>query len=186
MPMLRRFAPSAIAILCAAVPTVRAQSVGDIGARIAPQFYSYKIDSPSNITISEFAVPIFVVVPVAPRLTFDVGTSFARSRVEQTGTNASVSTISGLTDTQIRGNLSLGNDFVVITGGVNLPTGQSTVPVAEQRAAGLIGSDFLSFPISNMGSGLGGTGGVAMAQPVGDWNVGVGRERATFRAVRSL
>ena len=146
----------------------------DIRARIAPQFYSYKIASPSSMTISEFAVPLFVQVPVTQRLSFDIGTSFAQARVQQTGTATAVSTISGLTDTQIRGNLSLGTDFVILTGGVNLPTGKSTVPVDQQRAAGLIGSDFFSFPISNMGTGFGGTGGIVVARPVGDWNVGVG------------
>jgi hypothetical protein len=163
----------AVALAFAGMQTLGAQSL-DIGARIAPQFNSYKIDSPSNLTISEFAVPLYVVVPVNSRLSFDLGTSYAQSRVEQSGATKAVSTISGLTDTQIRGNLTLGTDFVVLTAGVNLPTGNSTVTLDQQRAAGLIGSDFLSFPISNMGTGFGGTGGIAIARPVGQWNVGAG------------
>ena len=70
---------------------------------------------------------------------------------------------------------------------MNLPTGKSTVATDQQRAAGLIGSDFLAFPISNMGTGFGGTGGVAMARPLGDdWNFGLRRERASLGAVRSV
>jgi hypothetical protein len=172
LSMLRHVAPASLVAIAAFAPQAGAQL--DIGARIAPQFYSYKIASPSSMTISEFAVPLFVQVPVTQRLSFDIGTSFAQARVQQTGTATAVSTISGLTDTQVRGNLSLGTDFVILTGGVNLPTGKSTVPVDQQRAAGLIGSDFLSFPISNMGTGFGGTGGIVVARPVGDWNVGVG------------
>jgi hypothetical protein len=38
----------------------------------------------------------------------------------------------------------------------------------------LIGNDFLTFPISSMGSGFGGTGGLALARPIGDWNLGAG------------
>lgn len=159
------------AALAASAAVVQAQ---DIGARIAPQFYSYKIDAPSNMTITEFAVPLFVQVPVNERLSFDVGTSFAQARVEQTGGTKPISTISGLTDTQIRGNLTLGTDFVILTAGVNLPTGKSTIAPDQQRAAGLIGSDFLAFPISNMGTGFGGTGGIVVARPLGDWNLGVG------------
>src|SRR5207302_393042 len=45
---------------------------------------------------------------------------------------------------------------------------------AEQAAASLIGNDFLVFPISSMGSGFGGTGGFAIAHPLGDWNLGAG------------
>jgi hypothetical protein len=172
--MLRRAMPAALITLGALAPCSSAQSPFDIGARVAPQFYSYKIGSPSNMTISEFAFPIFVQIPVTQRLTFDVGTSFAQARVEETGTTKTVSTISGLTDTQIRGNLSLGTDFVILTAAVNLPTGRSTVGLDQQRAAGLIGSDFLSFPISNMGTGFGGTGGVVVARPVGEWNMGFG------------
>jgi hypothetical protein len=164
-----------LTLLAAVAPTLGAQSILDIGIRLAPQYHSYKLDAPSNTTISEFAVPIYAIVPVTERLSFDVGSSFTNARVEQTGTTKIVSTISGLTDTQIRGNLVLGNDFVVVTGGVNLPTGKSTVTTGERLAAGLIGSEFLAFPIAQMGTGFGGTGGVAMAVPIGgDWNFGVG------------
>lgn len=167
--MMRRLVP--VALACA-VQSLGAQSLFDIGARTAPQFHSYKIEAPSNTTISEFVLPMFVSVPVAPRFSFDVGTSYAMSRVEVTGRPKSE--ISGLTDTQIRANLVLGNDFMIFTGGVNLPTGQSQVKQDQLTAASLIGSDFLAFPISSMGTGLGGTGGVAVARPIGDWNFGFG------------
>lgn len=163
-----------LALLLAAAPVAGAQSILDAGFRVAPQFHSYDIKAPSNTKITEFAVPLFVLVPVTSALSVDIGTSFASSRVEQTGSTKTTSTISGLTDTQIRANYTLGNDFVVITGGVNLPTGMSTVKNDQLLAASLIGSDFLSFPISNMGTGFGGTGGVAFARPVGDWNMGLG------------
>jgi hypothetical protein len=169
---LRRLLP--IAFVCAA-STLPAQSIFDLGARVAPQFHSYTIKDPTNIKISEFSVPLFVVVPVTPSFGFDVGTSWAQSTVDQTGGATTIrSTISGLTDTQVRANYVLGNDFIVLTAGVNIPTGKSTVPVSEQVAAGLIGSDFLAFPIASMGTGFGGTGGIAIAQPLGDWNFGVG------------
>ena len=171
--MLRRILP--IVVACAAPGVVQAQSILDIGARLAPQFHQYTIDGPTNTKISEFAVPLFVIVPVTPMFSLDVGSSYARSQVDQTINGVkTTSTISGLTDTQIRGNLSIGTDFIIITGGVNLPTGASTIPAAKQAAAGLIGSDFLAFPISTMGSGFGGTGGVAVAQSLGDWNLGIG------------
>jgi hypothetical protein len=85
-----------------------------------------------------------------------------------------VSEISGLTDTQLRGNFTLGSDFVILTGGVNLPTGQSSVALDQLGAAGRIGNDFLAFPISNMGTGFAATGGIAVARPFGEWNLGFG------------
>jgi hypothetical protein len=167
-----RVLPLAFAV---AAPALGAQSIYDVGARIAPQFHSYSVDAPSNLKVSEFAVPLFVLVPISPSFTIDVGTSYARSHVEQTALGkTTTSSISGLTDTQVRGHYVIGNDFIVLTAGVNLPTGQSTIPESKLVAASLIGSDFLSFPISNMGTGFGGTGGIALARPLGEWNLGVG------------
>ena len=161
--------------LALAASAAGAQSIGDIGARVAPQFYSYSLDAPSNSKISELAIPLFVVVPVTQSLSFDVGSAFAQSRVvETTAGKSATSTISGPTDTQVRANYVLGTDFVVLTAGVNLPTGRATVAPDQLVAASLIGSDFLNLPVPAMGIGFGGTGGVAVARPLGDWNLGAG------------
>ena len=166
---MRTLIPLAFAAVVA--PALSAQSVFDSELRLAPQFVQYQIKAPTNETISEFAVPVFVSIPFGSRFTFDVGTSYARARATS---GSALSEINGLTDTQLRGNLTLGTDFVVLTGGVNLPTGQSSVTLDQLTAAGRIGSDFLSFPISNMGTGLAVTGGIAIARPIGDWNFGFG------------
>ena len=165
-----------VVTLCVAVaPPLGAQSSGEITARIAPQFHSYSLGGPTNTTIREFSAPLFVAVPITQQLTFDLGTAYARAHVEETTDGQkSTSDISGLTDTQIRANYVIGNDFIVLTAGVNLPTGQSHVTTDQLPAASLIGSDFLAFPISNMGRGFGETGGVVIAKPLADWNVGAG------------
>jgi hypothetical protein len=148
-----------------------AQSVFDTELRVAPQFLQYRFAAPASETISQLAIPVFVTIPMSERLSFDVGTSYARSRV----TSASaVSEVNGLTDTQVRGNLTLGSDFIVLTAGLNLPTGRSSVTLDQFTAAGLIGNDFLAFPVSSMGTGFAVTGGGAVARPVGEWNVGLG------------
>ena len=152
-----------------------AQTIYDSNVRAAPQFVQYRLAAPINETISEFTTPIFVVIPVSTSLNVDVGTAYAWARVSPNGSNTeATSTVSGLTDTQVRANLVLGTDFIVLTAGVNLPTGRESATQAEQLAAFRIGSDFLSFPISNMGTGLGFTGGVALARPLGAWSLGVG------------
>jgi hypothetical protein len=160
------------AALAALWPAVSAaQSVFDSEVRLAPQVMQYRFMAPANETVWQLALPVFVTVPVNERLTFDVGTSFARTRVTS---DAGTSEITGLTDTQVRGNLTLGSDFLVLTAGLNLPTGKSSVTLDQFKAAGLIGNDFLAFPISTMGTGLALTGGIALARPVGDWNLGAG------------
>ncbi|MEO5817416.1 MAG: hypothetical protein ABIT20_19260 [Gemmatimonadaceae bacterium] len=166
---MRSLLPLALAAVVA--PSLGAQSVFDTELRLAPQYMQYRIKAPNDEKISELAIPVFVTIPFGSRFTFDVGTAYARARVT---TGAAVSEVNGLTDTQLRGNLSLGSDFVVLTGGVNLPTGKSTVDLDQVTAAGRIGSDFLAFPISNLGTGLAVTGGVAIARPIGEWNIGFG------------
>lgn len=166
---MRRLLPLVLAAVAA--PALGAQSIFDTELRLAPQFVQYQIKAPNNETISELAVPVFVTIPFGSRFTFDVGTAYARARAK---TGDAVSEINGITDTQLRGNLTLGTDFVVITGGVNLPTGVSEVTLDQLTAAGRIGSDFLAFPISNMGTGLALTGGIAIARPLGNWNLGIG------------
>ena len=171
--MMRRRCVALAALLFASVcaSPLRAQSVFDSELRLAPQFMRYRLAEPGDATISQLAIPLFVSVPMGERLTFDVGTSYASSRVVSGGT---ASEISGLTDTEVRGNLTLGSDLLVLTAGLNLPTGSSSVTPDQLAAAGLIGNDFLAFPISNMGTGLALTGGLALARPIGAWNVGIG------------
>src|SRR3954467_10815449 len=86
---------AALAVAVAA-PSASAQSVLDGELRFAPQYQQYQIHAPADETISELAVPLFVTIPAGSRLTFDVGTAYARARV---ASGDSVSEINGLTDT---------------------------------------------------------------------------------------
>jgi hypothetical protein len=137
----------------------------------------------SKRSVSQMAIPVVVVLPFGERLSIDVSTAFANSVV--TAGDSTTSEINGLTDTQIRANFRVGSDQLLFTVGLNLPTGQYAVPEAEQEAAGQIGNDFLFYPISSMGNGFAGTGGIAYARPAGSWNLGFGgsiRKSAEFAA----
>ena len=160
-----------VAMCTASTRIARAQSLFDVEARLAPQYLSYQVHEPADETIAELAIPLFVTISAGSRLSFDVGTAYANARVTS---GAERSEISGLTDTQIRGTYTFGGDFVVLTAGVSLPTGESSVTLDQLVAAGRIGNDFLSFPVSEMGTGLAATGGIAVARPLGDWSVGAG------------
>jgi hypothetical protein len=175
---MRRLLILAIALSATtASPSLRSgqASAQSGGVRLGPQFVSYTLSDPTNVTISEMAIPVFAFVPLSRGLTLDVGTAFATANVKSTvNGQAQQSKISGLTDTQIRATMNMGSDLVLFTAGLNIPTGKSTADTSEQMAAALIGNDFLVFPISSMGSGFGGTGGIALAVPAGQWNIGAG------------
>lgn len=168
----------------ASVGTAGAQASEAMRIQAGPQVVQYRLGAPIDETVTEVAVPLFAVVPLGPRFALDIGTAYAQSRVRHARGESSVS---GLTDTQLRANYTLGNDFIILTAGVNLPTGESTVAVAELLAASRIANDFLSFPISSMGTGAAVTGGVAVARPLGSWSVGFGgsvRRTSEFEPIR--
>lgn len=173
-----RKAPVGILATALLAPAVlAAQGLSSASFRVAPQFVTYTFDfAGSKSTISQFAVPVAVAVPVGSRFSFDIATAFANATFDVDG--GEKSTISGLTDTQLRLNFTLPGDAIMITAGLNLPTGQYKVDEDKLAPAGQIGNDFLAFPVSSFGNGFGGTGGLAIAKSLGTWNLGLG---ASFR-----
>ncbi len=168
-----RFATLATLALAALLPaTAVAQDAQPKALIIAPHLTSYTLGSgATKSTVSQMAVPMMVVLPFSERFSMDITTAFANSKVESGGNTG---TISGLTDTQLRANFSPTGGTLVFTVGLNIPTGQYTIPEDQQEAAGQIGNDFLNYPVSSMGNGLAGTGGVAYVRTLGSWNLGLG------------
>ena len=150
-----------------------AQGLGNVSVAVAPHSTSYSMVNGGNkTTVAQTAIPIVFALPFSERFTMDITTAYAISDVIAGG--SSVSSVKGLTDTQVRGNYSFADQTVVFTFGLNLPTGQYTIPAGQAVAAGQIGNDFLNYPISSMGNGLAGTGGIAFARAIGSWNLGAG------------
>mgnify|MGYP001764816552 CR=1 FL=1 len=173
--MIRPFL--AASLLAAGASLAGAQGLSSAAVIVSPTVASYSIGTgATKRTVTQTAVPLVFSMPVGERFSLDVTTAYATSDVTANGSTQS--SINGLTDTQVRGSFSLGERNVVFTVGLNLPTGQYTIPEGQQEAAGQIGNDFLNMPISSMGNGLAGTGGVAIARTLGAWNLGAG---ASFR-----
>jgi hypothetical protein len=160
--------------LLGVLPVVaNAQGWRETAVIVAPHSTMYRLgDGASERIVAQTAIPFVFVIPFSERISVDLTTAYAVSDVITGG--QSISAIKGLTDMQVRANIQSGIENMVFTVGLNLPTGQYTIPESQQEAAGQIGNDFLNFPISSMGNGLGATGGVAYARPVGSWNLGGG------------
>jgi hypothetical protein len=121
--------------------------------------------------VRQIAVPVGIVVPVGKRFSFDVGTSWATTSIRRaTGGDE---TFSDLTDTQVRGSYVFGNDAVVLSVMVNLPTGPRTTTRRNFSVASSTSSSFLLFPVSSYSSAFSVTPGLAAATTVGDWNLGL-------------
>ena len=166
-----------LALLLATAVPLAAQDPSSTAIILDPQYVSYQLGTGATArTISQLGVPFAVIVPFSDRFNIDISSSYANSQVKVPGT--ATSAITGFTDAQVRGNLTLGDNAAVLTLGVNLPSGQYKVPDGQQAAAGQIGNDFLIYPVTSMGNGLAATGGIGFAQSLGTWNLGVG---ASFR-----
>jgi hypothetical protein len=160
-------------VLLAAAAPLAAQDPSTTAAIVDPQFVSYRFGSGGSVgTISQLGIPFAVIVPFSDRFNIDISSSYASSQVKTPG--LATSTITGLTDTQLRANFTIGDQAAIVTIGLNLPTGEYTVPLAQQAAAEQIGNEFLVYPVTSMGNGLAATGGIGFAQTMGAWNVGVG------------
>lgn len=121
-------------------------------------------------SVSEVAVPIALLWSASPRLTVDLGGWYASASRKGDSTT---STISGLTDFQLRGVYQLAPDLAVLTVAVNLPTGKTKLANEQLLTAGAIASDLLPYPVANFGSGFNVTSGVALAVPVSGWALGL-------------
>ncbi len=119
--------------------------------------------------IRQVAIPIAAVVPVGRRFSVDVGTYYASTVVYAGGSHE---TFNGFTDTQLRASYIFGNDVVVASILVNLPTGDETTSIRKFNIASAASSNFLAFPVNSYGAGTSVTGGLAAAFSDGSWNLG--------------
>ena len=121
--------------------------------------------------VTQIAVPFAAVWQAGSRLSFDLGGRYATvSRTDESGASTS---LSGVTDIQVRGMYQLARDVAVLTVSVNLPTGKTKLTPDQLPVAGIIASDMLPFAVTNFGSGFNVTSGLALAVPVGGWALGV-------------
>ena len=153
------------AILAAQVDVTRAGIVS--GA----EFRTVSFSTGQTRRLSEFAVPIGFAAPLGRRVTFDIGTYFVSAqRKDDLGASA---TISGLTDVVVRTAIQLKPDVAVFTLSANLPTGKHELTNEQNTVAGNFATDLVPFPVSNFGSGMSVTSGLALAAPVGPWALGI-------------
>jgi hypothetical protein len=119
---------------------------------------------------SQWHLPIVFVTPLGRRLSLDVSASYVGSSITRTG--GAEETIQGFSDTQLRLLYTVQRDRLATSLLFNLPTGQHSVTQSQFAVSGAVGSNFLSFPVSGLGTAFGVTGGVAYAARAGSWNIG--------------
>lgn len=171
--MIRRAVPRALAVLMLAAPPASAQTILADPPSLTAGFEltGYRFGQNFGVrSLNQVAVPLAAVLPRG-RFVLDAGAWYASTTVRRI--EGLSETVTGLTDTQVRASYVFGDDAVVVTAMVNLPTGASSLTASEYAVLASASSSFLAFPVNAYGSGLSVTGGVAGALQAGRWNLGL-------------
>jgi hypothetical protein len=147
----------------------------------APAFTLWSLSDPvpqadGSVTgVSQLSVPLSVRAALG-RWTFDAGAAFASSRAEfeDAGGETRTLTLSGLTDVRLRARVPVAGEGVVLTAGVNVPTGATKLSADETAVLQLTGAPALRMPVPALGVGFGATLGVVAARQAGRWAIAVG------------
>ncbi len=167
---------SILALLVLAAPvSLAAQSPfsgdGGVSSGIIYKRYSFGSTYPTK-NVEQIAVPFGVVIPIGRQFSVDIGTYYANTKTHDAATG-DAHTLDGFTDTQVRGSYVFGNDRLVLSLMLNLPTGAEKQTQQELDVSSAIASNFLLFPVASYGNGFSGTLGAAVAVPAGGWNLGL-------------
>ena len=121
------------------------------------EFQRYHLTGVGFTSGSQWSIPVVVVAPLGRQMSLDLTTHYAHSSI----TGPATEDFSGLTDTQLRLLYTLGRDRAVVSLSANLPTGKRSLSSSQFQVSSGVGSNFLSFPVSNLGTAYGITGGLA-------------------------
>jgi hypothetical protein len=126
----------------------------------------------------QWAIPVRAAVAIGPSWTVDASAAYADSRVTLGARDTSLNTthydLSGLTDVRFRATGHLVGDNVVLTFGVNAPTGATSLPPSQLSALRVVSAPALALGVPILGLGPGGTAGLVLARQIAGWAWGVG------------
>ena len=142
------------------------------GAGAAFETYRFSDDERIGIeSLTLITIPFTGTVALSRRVELTVSGSWARGDVARP--DGSSTSISGLTDSDVRLSARVGRDMLTFTAIAQLPTGVSELSDDEADAAGMFAADVLPFRVTNWGTGGGLGASTAIAGPVGDFAVGL-------------
>lgn len=150
------------------------------------------LESTRVLSAQQFTLPVTASLPIGNGWRLDVTTLFASGSVTFTdsasGTNRSAS-LSGMSDVRARATGRLLRDAVLLTVGVNAPTGRTSLNGSQFSALRTLSAPALGMGSSPVGAGLSGTVGIIVAQQLGDWALAYGTSyelRGEYQPVAAL
>jgi hypothetical protein len=175
-----------------AVPAAAQTRLIDAGsATVTPVFESWTFasgglpeptfDASSTVRVSgasEWSIPVTATVPIGSAWRIDAAAAYSDAHVSLVGRDTALNTshydLTGLSDVRIRATGHLVGDNVVVTFGVNAPSGATSLTPGQLNALRVVAAPALAFPTPAFGLGPSGTAGVVLAREIAGWAWGVG------------
>jgi hypothetical protein len=138
-------------------------------------------DASSTVRVSgasEWSIPVTATVPIGSAWTIDAAAAYSDAHVSLAGRDTALNTshydLTGLSDVRIRATGHIVGDNVVVTFGVNAPSGATSLSPNQLNALRVVSAPALAFPTPAFGLGPSGTAGVVLAREIAGWAWGVG------------
>jgi hypothetical protein len=159
-----RFACSVLLFFSLVSDTFAQENLGEINRSgfisLSSYYQSWEVANTS--TFNELSTPVFLYLPFGYAFHITAHASYASisgNRVQE---------ISGFTDTQITLNYHFENANLLLTLGLNLPSGKKELTLDEFLSSGLISYSVFKFRVPNFGEGFGIAPGFTWALPLSD------------------
>lgn len=125
---------------------------GSTDLQMVYSHWSIEDDSLSE-TFTQFTAPVAGFVPLQDNFEarFYIANAFNTLSIDETDTK-----VSGLGDVRLQLNHSFADDQLLLSGGVNLPTGKKKLdPETDRAVLEVLSQNYLSFPVRGLGEGFG-------------------------------
>ena len=151
------------------------------------------LDSARITRVQQFGLPVSAASPIGGSWRVDVTTLFARGTVTYTDGRAAGGTrnasLAGLSDLRVRASGRFLSDAVVMTIGVNAPTGRTALNNTQFSALRILAAPAMALGSSPVGGGPSGTLGVVYGRQALGWGLAFGASyeaRGTYQPVAAL
>jgi len=140
-------------------------------ARIRAIYTSWETSSEGeDVSLDQFYVPFLGFIPLKDNLEARIFLGGATNKLTGGGEDRN---LNGLTDTRIQVNRSFSDDRLVLSLGVNLPTGKKKLDFEEEWfVTNFLAHDYLTYPVRRLGGGLGVNAMLGGATMAGEYRLG--------------
>jgi hypothetical protein len=126
--------------------------------------------------VEQTLLPMALMLPFSENWRMDIVGGYAIGSVELDSVNGKPRTLelSGPTDVRVRLTGRMASDHVILTLGVNAPSGKTKLTGPALEATQILGAPGLRMPAAVLGNGFGATAGLVVARRLFGWAVALG------------